>query len=243
VRVPRVHLAQPLAPGVEVALDAAAARHLTRVLRLRPGGALALFNGDGCEYRARLLDAARVRVESADRPRTESPLKITLAQGIARGTRMDYIVQKAVELGVHALAPLATERSVVRLDATRGAARLAHWRAVAVSACEQSGRVRVPEIGAPQTLAQWLDTAPAGLRWLLDPQAAEGPAAGEAPAGDGVVLLIGPEGGLSPAEIECARGAGFRGIRLGPRVLRTETATVAALTTLQLQWGDLATGG
>lgn len=246
MRVPRLHLAQPLAPGAEVTLDAGTARHVTRVLRLRAGAELTLFNGDGHEYRARLVadDARSARAQvlaDTGAPPTESPLHITLAQGIARGERMDYIVQKAVELGVRDIVPLLTERSVVRLQGARARSRRAHWQRVAIGACEQCGRVCVPEIAPPQTPASWLEATPPGTRWLLDPLAPAGCAPGDA-APEHVLLLIGPEGGLSRAEREQAHAAGFRPVRLGPRVLRTETATVAALTALQLMWGDLGGG-
>jgi 16S rRNA (uracil1498-N3)-methyltransferase len=213
------------------------------VLRLRPGAPLTLFNGRGGEFAGRIEaargDAVTVAVAEASATERESPLLLTLAQGVSRGERMDLIVQKATELGVARLLPLLTERSVVRLDAKAAARKLAHWRAIAIAACEQSGRNRLPSLTEPLELREFLaGKAEDGTRLLLSPGAALGIADVPRPAG-AVTVLIGPEGGLSAEEQERAVAAGFLGVRLGPRVLRTETAAIAALSLLQRQFGDL----
>ena len=245
----------PLVPGARVAVPEATARHLLRVLRLRAGDAVTVFDGRGSEHAARIERAARGAVEigvgEALETVPEPTLAIDLAQGISRGERMDLVVQKAVELGVRSITPLGSARSVVRLDGERAASRLAHWRAVAAGACEQCGRATVPEIRPIRDLGDWLgdglgdgrgEDAATFARLMLDPQAAHGPGALAAPA-DGVTLLVGPEGGLEPAETRAARAAGFEPVRLGPRVLRTETAAIVAITAVQLLWGDLDAAG
>lgn len=243
MRTPRLFVECTLGPGRRLALPPEAARHAARVLRLAPGAAVRLFDGTGGEYPARIVAVARERVEvelgALDARECESPLAVTLAQGISRGERMDYTVQKAVELGVGRIVPIAAERSTVRLDAERAAKRVEHWRRVAIGACEQCGRNRVPDIEPVQELDAWLARLPAtGLRLLLQPEASEPLAALDiAPP---VTLLVGPEGGLSGAERESAAAAGFTAARLGPRVLRTETAALVALTLLQTRAGDLA---
>ena len=251
--LPRVYVDLALASGNEVELPEAAANHVVRVLRLRTGEALTLFNGRGGEYAATLADAgaargarARVRVGSHAAVERESPLRLTLLQGIARGERMDHIVQKATELGVTRIVPLASERSVVRLDASTAARRLEHWRAIAIAACEQCGRNRPPVIDAVAGLeriadsvpALVLDAAEAGARLLLEPSAATALTA-VVPGLTAATLLVGPEGGLSERVRALARRAGFTPCRLGPRILRTETAPLVALTALQLLAGDL----
>jgi 16S rRNA (uracil1498-N3)-methyltransferase len=212
------------------------------VLRLAAGDAVIAFDGVGHEYAARIDRISKSGLtlivgepHAVDR---ESPLEVVLAQGISGGDRMDYTVQKAVELGVHAIQPLTAERSVVRLDRDRAAKRVAHWQAVAVSACEQCGRNRVPQVLPVATLATWLGGVPAAAaRITLTPDAAARLAALERPRG-AIILLAGPEGGLSPREHESAIATGFTAVRLGPRVLRTETAAVAALAAMQTLWGD-----
>jgi 16S rRNA (uracil1498-N3)-methyltransferase len=247
VRLNRVFVEVPLEPGARVRLGASAAGHVERVLRLRTGEALTLFNGTGGEYAATLTSArgAAVVAEVGEH-RTlerESPLRVMLAQGISRGERMDLIVQKATELGVAALLPLLAERSVVRLDAAQSVRKLEHWRAITIAACEQCGRNRLPHIAAPATLAEVLEVPRerAATRLLLSPAATLSVAQIPRPA-DAVLVLIGPEGGLTPREQELALAAGFTGVRMGPRVLRTETAAIAALTLLQREFGDLQDG-
>lgn len=244
MRKTRVHVPAALDEGARIALPDAAARHVARVLRLRPGDPIAVFDGAGAEHAARIERASARGVEIVVGeplvPIAETVLAVDLAQGISRGERMDLVVQKAVELGVRSITPLVTARSVVRLDARRAESRLAHWRAVAVGACEQCGRATVPEIRPILALDRWLAEAdPSPLRLLLDPLATETPDT-LAPAAHGVTLLVGPEGGLERAEAEAARRAGFVGVKLGPRVLRTETAALVAITAAQLLWGDLA---
>ncbi len=240
----RIFVDIPLKIGADVALSDQAATHVARVLRLRPDDEIELFNGDGNDYRARLTAAGprgvTARVESGQPGNGESPLRITLAQGLARGDKMDWVVRKATELGVAAIVPLATERSEVKLDARRADKRAAHWRAVAAAACEQSGRCVVPAIGEPQPLDRWLAGSGAALprsRWMLHPGSDARPRRMQ-PAGE-LLLVVGPEGGLGERDLETLRAAGFSGLSLGPRVLRTETAGLAALAALQALHGDL----
>lgn len=239
MRLSRTHVDAPLAPGAVVTLSENATGHLVRVLRLGLGDACLVFNGDGADYEARLVSlgkrGAEVEVMARHAVDNESPLRITLAQAIARGEKMDWVLQKATELGVAAVVPLLTERTEVKLDAERSEKRSAHWRGVVVAACEQCGRARVPSIAAPLTLRDWL----AGLAapgWYLDPEAELG--VRELEPGE-LTLVIGPEGGLGERDLAALRAAGFRGLRLGPRILRTETAGVAALAALQALHGDL----
>lgn len=246
MRLTRVRVPPPLVAGELRELAPGTAAHLSRVLRLEPGAPLVLFDGAGAEHAGTLARArdGRVAVEvgAARAPLPESPLAITLAQGVSRGERMDYAIQKATELGVAAIAPLLCERSVVRLDATQAERRTEHWRAIAVAAAEQCGRAVVPALSAPRRLAEHLDAAAAardgGVRLVLAPNAADGPAA--LPRGLArLELLIGPEGGLADGELAAAAAAGYRPLRLGPRILRTETAAAAAIAVLQSLYGDL----
>jgi len=243
MRLIRVHVAAALGPGAQVRLDGTAAAHVTRVLRLGVGDAVTLFNGDGSDYPARISALGRGGVEAevtgAVAARAESPLAVTLVQGIARAERMDLVLQKATELGVAAILPVATARSVVRLDAGTRERKRAHWLGVAVAACEQCGRARVPEVAEPQDFSAWLAGPPrAAARLLLSPDAKLALNAAAAGA-NSIELLVGPEGGLEDSEREAALAAGFRACRLGPRVLRSETAAIAALAVLQAVAGDL----
>lgn len=245
MRIPRIYLPRPLASGDDVALDEAAARHVIRVLRLKPGAPLMVFNGEGEEYRATVTAAdprsAQLRIEAPVERTSESPLQVTLAQGVSRGERMDYTLQKAVELGVAHIVPLITERCQVRLEGERRERRRRHWLGVIAGAAEQSGRTCLPGLAQIESLPDWLAEV-AGpdddYRLVLDPTAAQG-LSDLGRTARTVTLLIGPEGGLSGAEVAGARRAGFEPIRLGPRVLRTETAAVAALAAIQSLWGDL----
>lgn len=245
MRIPRIYRPGPLAAGQEIELDGQAAVHLSKVLRLRAGDGLRLFNGEGGEFAATLLAVgrrtARIGVTEFVAREVESPLRLVLAQGVSRGERMDYTVQKAVELGVAHIQPLATTRTVVNLDGERREKRRAHWQGVVVAACEQSGRNRLPAVAEVATLEAWLQGqgGTPGLRLVLHHRATRSLADLPLPTGP-VTLLIGPEGGLAPAEIEAAQAAGFQPLCLGPRVLRTETAGVAALAVLQWLWGDFA---
>lgn len=242
MRLTRSHVAMPLAVGSEVVLPEDATAHLVRVLRLQPGDACVLFNGDGHDYEARIVAAgkreARADVLSARRVDNEAPLRVTLLQGIARGEKMDWILQKATELGVARILPVDSERSEVKLDPARAQKRLAHWREVVVAACEQSGRAVVPDVLPPQALAQ---AAPLreGHGLLLDPQGATSLATLGGQAFDACTLAIGPEGGWSPRDRGQLDAAGYEGVRLGPRILRTETAGIAAIAALQALRGDL----
>ena len=241
----RIYYSGALLPGADLRLPPGQARHVARVLRLAQGDALVLFNGDGAEYDAVVTRAAggevTVRIGAARDGGRESALDILLGQALSSGERMDYTVQKAVELGVTAIQPLAAGRSVVRLDAERAGKRVAHWQSVAISACEQCGRNRIPAIAPVAALDAWLarkDTPGTGaLRVLLSPQA-EARLRDRPRPGGGVVLLAGPEGGFTQDEEAAARAGGFTPVRLGPRVLRTETAAVAALAAMQALWGD-----
>ena len=244
MRLIRVYVEAPLAPGARAAAIGTAALHITRVLRLGAGDPVTVFNGDGSDYPATItaLRGARIEVEVLDRvpARPESPLVLTLVQGIARGERMDLIVQKATELGAVAIQPVLTARSVVRLDAKAAGRKLAHWRAIAIAACEQCGRARLPAVAAPLPLARWL-ARPAPdpcLRLQLSVDARESLVTAAA-GSRAIELLIGPEGGLDDEEREAAAHAAYRPCSLGPRVLRTETAAVAALALLQGVAGDL----
>nr|WP_246505322.1 16S rRNA (uracil(1498)-N(3))-methyltransferase [Coralloluteibacterium stylophorae] len=238
----RSHIAAPLAVGARLTLPEDASVHLLRVLRLQVGDACVLFNGDGHDYAARITGAqkkaAEVEIEGATPVATEAPLRIVLAQALARGDKMDLILQKATELGVAAIVPLVTERTEVRLGGERADRRMAHWQAVIASACEQCGRSRLPELYEPTALADFAATRPAGLRLILDPQAGTG--LGDLPAApDRVTVVIGPEGGLSERDLATLAAADFRGLRFGPRILRTETAGLAVLAALLARFGDL----
>jgi 16S rRNA (uracil1498-N3)-methyltransferase len=243
MRLTRVYVAEPLSPGRRHTIEGDSANHIARVLRLDPGDALTVFDGRGGEYAAR-IEAIRkggVIVELQERSASsrESPLALTLAQGVSRGERMDWVVQKATELGVTRIVPVLTERTVVKLDARQAERKRAHWRGIAVAACEQSGRERIPDVAAPLGLQEFLQGIDSGAtRLLLSPTGTQRVADLRTAAG-GIVVLIGPEGGLAQTEQRAAVAAGFRAVRLGPRVLRTETAAVAALTLLQHQMGDL----
>lgn len=244
MRTIRSYIDAPLAVGRHVDLGEQASTHLVRVLRRQVGDEVMLFNGDGCDYRARLVTVAKkaavaevVERCAVDR---ESPLSITLVQSLARGEKMDWVLQKATELGVAAIAPVLSERTEVRLGAERAERRMAHWRGVVVAACEQSGRARLPTLAEPQELARHaahareLDV----LKLALDPEGELGFA--ELPPGQTVELVVGPEGGLSERDLAMLRAAGYRGLRLGPRILRTETAGPAAIAALQALRGDLS---
>ncbi|KGQ18704.1 Ribosomal RNA small subunit methyltransferase E [Lysobacter dokdonensis DS-58] len=243
MRTTRVYVDLPLKPGARVALPEDAAIHLVRVLRLQEGDACVLFNGDGGEHTATLTAANKRGVEAQVGERravdNESSLRIALVQGIARGEKMDWILQKATELGVATVLPVQSDRSEVKLEPERAVKRVAHWRSVVVSACEQSGRAVVPEVAAAQPLANAVQSLETPHRFLLDPEATDTIAT--TPAIEGAcVLAVGPEGGWSERDRATLHAAGFKGLRLGPRILRTETAGIAAIAALQARFGDLA---
>jgi 16S rRNA (uracil1498-N3)-methyltransferase len=244
MRITRVYVDSPLAPDTDVNLPEAAAYHVARVLRLREGATLAAFDGSGADFRCEILEIkgedVRVRIGARSAGLAESPLRITLVQAVSRSERMDWTLQKATELGVCTIVPVLSARSVVRLDERQAGKKMRHWQAIVAAACEQCGRSVVPEVRAPQDLGRYLASpAREGQRLVLSPT---GPAslAGLTSVGTRVELLIGPEGGLDDAELERAAANGFAPVRLGPRVLRTETAGIVALTVLQSLWGDLA---
>jgi 16S rRNA (uracil1498-N3)-methyltransferase len=243
MRVTRIYVDAPLSVGQQIVLPEQAATHLMRVLRLRAGAALTLFNGQGGEYAAELLALERGTARAAILKQVpierESPLRLILLQGISRGERMDLIVQKATELGIERLVPIAAEHGIVRLDPIQGIRRVEHWQSIAISACEQCGRNRVPHIDPVVTLAKALEALPAeGARLLLDPEGAMTLAT--VPVAGAATVLIGPEGGWSEAERRLCERTGISACRLGPRVLRTETAPLAVLAALQALHGDLA---
>lgn len=244
MRTPRIYTGlPPLVPGEEIELPGNAFRHVVQVLRLRPGAALVLFNGDGNDYPAILTDVGRrsacARIEDCKPNLNESTLRLHLVQAISKSDHMDITVQKAVELGVQLIQPVLSARGL-RLPPERLSRKLEHWRAVAVSACEQCGRSRIPELRNPMKLDAWLESpaSGAGIRVLLDPTATHGLEVQPRPHGS-VELLIGPEGGFAPEELEQAASARVLGLRLGPRVLRTETAGIVAIALMQARWGDL----
>jgi len=241
MRITRFYCPELTAKDEVFSLPDVAHRHAVQVLRLKQGDSLRLFNGAGLEIDAELeLVSKRESSVRLGKPLTvdnESPLNITLIQGISRGERMDYAIQKAVELGVNRIIPVVTQRCNVQLSGGRSDKRLAHWQGVIVSACEQSGRGIVPELTEIMTLEQALSEDKVACQLVLDPQAEQGFTTVEK-QGD-IALLIGPEGGLSDQEITQAKHSGFQAVRFGPRILRTETATVAALAVVQTMWGDL----
>ncbi|MDH4563571.1 16S rRNA (uracil(1498)-N(3))-methyltransferase [Pseudomonas sp. BN411] len=238
MRLSRFFIDAPLSLG-QHDLPEAQAHYIGRVLRLATGDAVQLFDGSGQEYLGELIEvgkkAVRVELREAFAGMAESPLQVHLGQGLSRGERMDWAIQKATELGAAEISPIVSERCEVRLKDERADKRLAHWRQVAISACEQCGRSVLPVIHAPVTLADWQRDVQADLKLVLHPVAE--PLASHARPGS-LAFLIGPEGGLSEAEVESAKAAGFHAARLGPRVLRTETAPVVALSVAQQLWGD-----
>jgi len=241
MRTPHIYTHQPLTVGMTITLEESPARHISQVLRLHPGDRLNLFNGDGQQYSAHLQSCGKQEVAaeiiSVTDNQSEPPLHFTLALGISKGERMDYALQKAVELGISCFIPLFTERTVVKLKGERLERRLDHWKKIAIAACEQSGRNSIPSIEPAQQLDDWIVKAKQETRLILHPDA--GQSLGTLPApNDSVLLLIGPEGGLSKNEIAAAETNGFTPIKLGPRILRTETAPIAALSAMQTLWGD-----
>ncbi len=243
MRIPRIYLPCPLAIGTEVELDDNAFRHAVQVLRLKDGYQLILFNGEGGEYPATLgplsRRSARVKITGFIDNDRESPLATHLALGISKGERMDFALQKAVELGVNEITPLYTAHCVVNLDAKRLQKRLQHWQAIIIAACEQSGRNVLPQLHAPRPFDDWCRAVHAEMKLILDPRQNRQLASLARPQ-SAVLLTVGPEGGFSEQEIDQARAEGFTGLGLGPRVLRTETAALATLAAVQTLWGDLA---
>lgn len=242
MRTPRIHTPQPLVSGQTVTLDDNAFNHAVRVLRLGEGDAIILFNGEGGQFEAHLSDVnrkqARATVGAHADVELEPPLKLIMGQCISRGEKMDYTIQKSVELGISEITPLSSTRCGVQLKGERLEKRLNHWQSVAISAAEQSGRNRTTPIRPLMSLAAWVEKVEADLKLVLEPSATQ--ALGQLPPPQhSVALLFGPEGGMTQAEIELALRHGFTAIRLGPRILRTETASLATLSAIQTLWGDL----
>lgn len=240
MRIHRIHTREALAPDHRVVLDAASSHYLVRVLRVVVGQPLVLFNGDGFDYAASVDKASKSGMEAsvtARLPATpESPLRTTLVQSLARGERTDFALQKATELGLTVFQPVEAARTEVRLKPEKLDARLAHWQKVMISACEQSGRARLPELRPPMDLASWAASEPDGKRLVLTP--GDHPALFQVELADAVEILIGPEGGFEDPELELLQRSGVVAVSLGPRILRTETAGPAALAILQAMAGD-----
>ena len=241
--VARIYQPYPINIHTSFTLDEPASHHLARVLRVNKGDVLTLFNGRGGEYEAVITHidkkSVHVNILSYSQREAESPLQIHLAQGIARGEKMDFIIQKAVELGIHQITPLMTERCNVKWQNEREEKKLKHWQAIAISACEQTGRNRIPIITPPQSFAQWLAQMDTGVRLVLTPHI-EAKLPSEISKESSVVILIGPEGGLSDQEVTASIQQGFLPLNLGQRILRTETASLASIAILQYVYGDLA---
>jgi 16S rRNA (uracil1498-N3)-methyltransferase len=226
--------------GSAYPLDKISSHHLIKVLRLKNNYIFKLFNGVGIEHTVKLEISGKIaiaHIQDTNLCNNESNLKIHLLQGISKGNRMDFAIQKSVELGVTSITPVITERTAVNLKADREQKKLQHWRAIAISACEQSGRSFLPEIHSICHLPQAITSYSNDLKLLLDPVSETH--LNSLTAKDKIQILIGPEGGLSENEIQLAKNNGFESIKLGPRILRTETAALTAIASAQLLWGDL----
>lgn len=242
MRIPRFYDPQQLTPGTEIPLSDEVVQHVSRALRMRRGDEIILFNGDGFEYRAQLTNVEKrkacAHISAQTDPETESSLQVRIGQTLSRGERMDYAIQKSTETGASQITPLFSERCEVKLPPDRQEKRVKHWQQIAISACEQSGRVTPPEVQLPETLEHWIKTQDAELKLVLHHHSEQPLQEIDPPTS--VALLIGPEGGLTEEEVELAVANGFKPLALGPRVMRTETAPVAALTLLNYLWGDLS---
>lgn len=241
MRIPRIYTAQKILPHTDMALDAHAANHVASVLRMQTGEHIFLFNGEGGYFETTITHVAKkqvtVHVREHRTSQNESPLHIHIGQGLSRGERMDYAIQKSTEMGVAEITPLFTTRSEVKLDSERSTKRQQHWQQVTISACEQCGRNLIPTIHTPTTLNDFIVNAKTDLKLLLHHESAS--QLRDLPKPTSVTLLIGPEGGLTQEEIALAAQHGFIAAQLGPRVLRTETAPVTALSVLNTLWGDI----
>ena len=241
--ISRIFQPTNLVCGAVVHLDAQASHHLTTVLRAKLNDVVTLFNGRGGEYKTTIIHIQKkqvsVQIHEHIAREAESPLELYLAQGISRGEKMDYTIQKAVELGVKKIIPLLTERCTVKLDEERRAKRFLHWQSIVISACEQSGRNQIPELLPPMSLENSLSALQADWRFVLSPVAMFHLKDKPVQRHQRVILMIGPEGGLSESEINLACQHGYLPLNLGPRILRTETAAVAAITALQCSFGDM----
>lgn len=242
MRIPRIYTGQELRADSTFDLEPGPSQHLSRALRMQVGDSLILFDGRGGEYPATLSALGKKQVSvttgAHNTREAESPLSVHLGIAISRGDRMDWVVQKATELGVTEITPLLTERTEVKLKGDRAEKKVNHWRQIAASACEQSGRNRVPRLAPLTPLPSWLSTTEAERRLVLHHRAINENHPGHA-IPTSVALLIGPEGGLSDQEIQQAEAVGYRSLQLGPRILRTETAPLAAIALLQSRWGDI----
>jgi 16S rRNA (uracil1498-N3)-methyltransferase len=240
MRLSRIYTTQSLSPNISLELGDEPAHYISKVLRLRPGDELLLFNGTDGEYLAQIHTVEKksltLRLHERRANASDPLLAIHLGLGLSRGERMDYAIQKATEAGVGSITPLFTERCEVKLKQDRIENRLQHWERIAISACEQSGRCRIPIIHTPLSLGDWLAKPVIGTGFVLDHKGTDCFASTQHP--DAVTLLIGPEGGLTQAEIDQATSCGFQPTRLGPRVLRTETAPLIAIAIIQHLWGD-----
>lgn len=241
MRLPRFYDPQPLTEGLSIELGDSAVQHISRALRMRPNDQVMLFNGDGYQYLAELQTVEKRKVSAHIKEKqsstVETHLNVHIGQSLSRGERMDYAVQKSTEMGVNHITPLFSERCEVRLQPDRQTKRVQHWQQTAISACEQSGRIMPPRIHMPLDLKTWLEAQESELKFVLHHHSEQPLGNLVAPAS--VSLLIGPEGGLSESEVELAIESGFKPLALGPRVMRTETAPVAALAILNYLWGDL----
>ena len=237
---PRFYEIADLSEGSEITLSDSCFQHAIKVLRLKEGAAITLFNGNGHDYSATLTQvskkSAQARIDQSEPRPTESAIHSHIGQVMSRGERMDYAVQKSTEMGVNQITPLTSERCEVRLNAERQTKRINHWQQIAISACEQSGRSQVPKIEPCTPLETWISEQNADLKLVLHHHCAK--KLGEFTPPASVALLIGPEGGLTEREVELARQHGFQAVAFGPRVMRTETAPVAALSILNYLWGD-----
>lgn len=236
----RVYSSRPLTVDEQCDLDDRASHHLARVLRVKPGDRLSVFNGDGNNYQGAIVSATKhqvsVLIDSIEPAESESSLNTCLALAVSKGDRFEWAIKKATELGVTSIVPILSQRVDVRLSPERWQKKREHWQQIVISACEQSGRAVVPEVKEPTTLSQWLSDVEADCKLVLDPEATPN-ALHDQPAS--IALLIGPEGGLAPSELTLASEHGFSAMRLGPRVLRTETAPLVALSVLGARWGDI----
>ena len=239
----RIYTDLPLSVSATMVLQDAASHHLLRVLRRRQGDEIILFNGDGHSYPARVVAVSRrlaeVEILGVEPREQEAALRVTLGVGVSRSVRFDYALQKATELGVSAIIPLLTERAAGVPDSRRAPARMQHWRRILIHACEQTGRNTLPLLDTPRLLHEWLGQTGYSACLMFTPTGRQTLSGLTRPDGEDAGLLIGPEGGLTEAEQEAAKRHGYSSIRLGPRTLRTETAVVAALTAVQVLWGDL----
>lgn len=242
MRIPRVYTSQPLTTGASIALEAAVSRYLMQSLRKAEGSHIEVFNGDGSQYSAIIVASGKstvtIQIESEAQISRESPLSIHIGLAISKGDRMDYGIRKIVELGGNEITPLITQRCEVRLSKERLEKRMKHWRGIVISACEQCGRNRVPKMNEPLSLDQWSSRVEATAKLILQPGGSTSLA--DRPTPESVALAVGPEGGFETQEVELAQEAGFERVVLGPRILRTETAPLAAISVLQYLWGDFS---